>query len=64
MLKTTPKPAPLNRSSGYDTSLSTDVVDGKVVYRLQVAAYRSEKAAREFAKEVEAKGFKTTVSRN
>ena len=52
------------KSSGYDTSIVPDTVDGKRVYRLQVAAYRSEKAAREFAKEVEAKGFKTTVSRN
>lgn len=52
------------KSAGYETSLSTDVVDGKVVYRLQVAAYKSEKTAREFAKEVEAKGFQTTVSHN
>lgn len=52
------------KSAGYETSLSTDVVDGKVLYRLQVAAYKSEKTARDFARQVEAKGFKTTVSRN
>ncbi|MBC8134748.1 MAG: SPOR domain-containing protein [Fibrella sp.] len=52
------------KAAGYETSLSTDVVDGKVIYRLQVAAYKSEKTAREFAKQVEAKGFQTTVSRN
>ncbi|MBC8140221.1 MAG: SPOR domain-containing protein [Armatimonadetes bacterium] len=52
------------KAAGYEASLSTDVADGKVVYRVQLAAYRSEKSARDFAKQVEAKGFRTTISRN